>query len=79
MPISTAQIIAMLGTSLISGMFGESQAKKRERMLQEYLDLIKPEFEYWSQQGRDINPMILEALKTQMGRYAGFGWPGGGG
>jgi len=70
-------IAIILGSSLLSGMFGESQAKKRERMIQEYLDMIKPEFEFWSQQGRGINPMILEALKTQMSRYQGFGWPEG--
>jgi len=77
--MDAATIALMLGSSIFSGLFGESQAKKRERMLQEYLDMIKPEFEYWSQQGRGINPMILEALKTQMGRYAGFGWPSEGG
>jgi len=72
-------IAIILGSSLLSGMFGESQAKKRERMIQEYLDLIKPEFQYWSQQGREINPMILEAIKAQMARYQGFGWPSQGG
>jgi len=74
-----ATLIAMFGSSILSGMFGESQAKKRERMLQEYLDLIKPEFEYWSGQARGINPMIMEAIKAQMARYQGFGWPEGGG
>lgn len=72
-------IAIILGSSLLSGLFGESQTKKRERMIQEYLDLIKPEFQFWSGQGREINPMILQALKTQMGQYQGFGWPGGGG
>lgn len=72
-------IALILGSTLFSGLLGESQAKKRERMIQEYLDLIKPEFEYWSGQARGINPMILEAIKAQMGRYQGFGWPGEGG
>jgi len=72
-------IALILGSTIFSGLFGESQAKKRERMIQEYLDLIKPEFQFWSQQGREINPMILQALKTQMGQYQGFGWPGEGG
>jgi len=70
-------IAIILGSSLLSGMFGESQAKKRERMIQEYLDMVRPEFEFWSQQGRGINPMILQALKTQMGRYQNWGWPEG--
>lgn len=77
--MDAATIALILGSTLFSGLLGESQAKKRERMIQEYLDLIKPEFQFWSQQGREINPMILEALKTQMGRYQGFGWPGEGG
>lgn len=72
-------IAIILGSSLLSGMFGESQAKKRERMLQEYLNMIKPEFEYWSGQARGINPMVMEAIKAQMARYQGFGWPEGGG
>lgn len=72
-------IAIILGSSLLSGMFGESEAKKRERMLQEYLDMIKPEFEYWSGQARGINPMVMEAIKAQMARYQGFGWPEGGG
>lgn len=72
-------IALILGSSLLPSLFGESQAKKRERMIQEYLDLIKPEFEYWSGQARGINPMVLEAIKAQMARYQGFGWPGGGG
>jgi len=73
-----ATIAVILGSSLLSGMFGESEAKKRERMLQEYLDLIKPEFEYWSGQARGINPMVMEAIKAQMAQYQGFGFPGGG-
>ena len=77
--ISTGAIIAMLASSLISGIFGESQAKKRERMMQEYLDLIKPEFQYWSGQARGINPMVMEAIKAQMAQYQGFGFPGGAG
>jgi len=78
-PLSTGAIIAILGSSLLSGIFGESKARKQERMLQEYLDMIKPEFEYWSGQARGINPMVMEAIKAQMGRYQGFGWPEGGG
>jgi len=74
-----ATIALILGSSLFSGMFGESEAKKRERMIQEYLDMIKPEFEYWSGQARGINPMVMEAIKAQMAQYQGFGFPGGGG
>jgi cytochrome c556 len=74
-----ATIALILGSTLFSGIFGESEAKKRERKLQEYLDMIKPEFQYWSGQARGINPMVLEAIKAQMARYQGFGWPEGGG
>jgi len=77
--MDAATIALILGSSLLPSLFGESQAKKRERMIQEYLDMIKPEFQYWSGQARGINPMILEALKTQMARYQGFGWPSEGG
>jgi len=72
-------IALILGSSLLPSLFGESQAKKRERMIQEYLDMIKPEFQYWSGQARGINPMVMEAIKAQMARYQGFGWPEGGG
>ena len=77
--MDAATIAVILGSSLLSGIFGESQAKKRERMIQEYLDMIKPEFQYWSGQARGINPMVLEAIKAQMARYQGFGWPAEGG
>ena len=72
-------IALILGSSLLPSLFGESQAKKRERMIQEYLDMIKPEFQYWSGQARGINPMVMEAIKAQMARYQGSGWPEGGG
>ena len=68
-------IPAALSLLTSSGLFGETSSQKQQRMMEELLAMIKPQQQYFSQQFQQFNPVVAEALQTQMGRTANWGWP----
>jgi hypothetical protein len=44
-------------------------------MMEELLQMIKPQQEYFTQQFQQFNPVVAKALQNQMGRTANWGWP----
>jgi len=72
-------IPAALSLLTSSGLFGETSSQKQQRMMEELLEMIKPQQQYFSQQFQQFNPIVAKALQTQMGRTANWGWPQEGG
>jgi len=68
-------IPAALSLLTSSGLFGETSSQKQRRMMEELLEMIKPQQQYFAQQFQQFNPVVAKALQTQMGRTANWGWP----
>ena len=70
-------IISPAALSLLtsSGLFGETSTQKQQRMMEELLEMIKPQQQYFADQFKQFNPIVGKALQTQMGRTANWGWP----
>jgi hypothetical protein len=68
-------IPAALSLLTSSGLFGETSSQKQQRMMEELLQLIKPQQQYFADQFKQYNPVVGEALQNQMGRTANWGWP----
>lgn len=68
-------IPAALSLLTSSGLFGETSSQKQQRMMEELLQMIKPQQEYFTQQFQQFNPVVAKALQNQMGRTANWGWP----
>ena len=72
-------IPAALSLLTSSGLFGETSSQKQQRMMEELLEMIKPQQQYFASQFKEFNPVVAQALQTQMGRTANWGWPAAGG
>lgn len=75
------QIVIPAALSLLSssGIFGETQTQRQRKAIEEILAMLKPRQEYMWSGFKEMDPMIRQALQTQLGQTAGWGWPGGGG
>ncbi len=70
-------IPAALSLLTSSGLFGETSSQKQRRMMEELLEMIKPQQQYFADQFQQFNPVVAKALQAQMSRTENWGWPGG--
>lgn len=70
-------IVIPAALSMLSsgGLFGETQTQRQRKMLEELLAMLKPRQEYMWSRFQEMDPIISQALQTQLGRTAGWGWP----
>lgn len=60
-----------------SGVFGETETERQDRLYNELMNMIRPQYEYWGKQATGLNPIVMKALLEQFKRSANWGWPEG--
>ena len=73
------EVVVPAALSLLtsSGLFGETSTQRQRRMMEELLQMIKPQQEYLSGRFGEFDPYVAKALQAQLSRTRGWGWPEG--